>query len=183
MPSSERPPTMKSWHDAHAARVRARILLGEDDEEMRELLTLKLRADGHEVVAVSDGGRMLVRIASTYDHPQTHVPYDLIITDIRMPVCNGLAIVEGLRSARWSMPVIVMTAFGDAATRARAENLNALFFTKPFDVDDLRTAVSLLLSRAPHNSNGLRPSSLRWKEPPPTLDAEYDLEDDEDTKP
>jgi DNA-binding response OmpR family regulator len=95
-----------------------------------------------------------VRIANLYDRPESEAPFDLVITDIRMPVCNGLAIVEGLRAARWTMPIIVMTAFGDATARHRAEMLDALFFDKPFDVDDLRTAVTLLLSRVRSRGSG-----------------------------
>jgi DNA-binding response OmpR family regulator len=64
-----------------------------------------------------------------------------------MPVCTGLQIVAALRESRWRTPVVLMTAFGDEATRRQAESLNALLFDKPFDVDDLRTAVANLLPR------------------------------------
>jgi len=52
-----------------------------------------------------------------------------------------MSVLEGLRDAQWTMPVILMTAFGDAETRARVESRDAVLFDKPFDVDDLRTAV------------------------------------------
>ena len=55
IPSSERIPSVKPSRDPHLVPNRARILLGEDDAEMRDLLATKLRADGHEVIAVQYG--------------------------------------------------------------------------------------------------------------------------------
>jgi DNA-binding response OmpR family regulator len=78
-----------------------------------------------------------------YQTPEADV--DLIISDIRMPICSGLQILQALRDARWSVPVILMTAFGDEGTRDRAEGLGAIFFDKPFAIDDLRTAVRNLV--------------------------------------
>jgi len=64
-----------------------------------------------------------------------------------MPICTGLQILAALRDARWRTPVILMTAFGDEAVRRHAEGLDAVLFDKPFEVDDLRTAVANLLPR------------------------------------
>ncbi len=116
-----------------------RILLAEDDDEWRNLIALNLRRDGHQVMEASDGGRLLVRMAAAYK--RTRDTFDLVISDIRMPVCSGLQILEALRGAHWPTPVILMTAFGDDATRKQVERLNAVLFDKPFDIDDLRTAV------------------------------------------
>jgi DNA-binding response OmpR family regulator len=65
-----------------------------------------------------------------------------------MPIASGLSVLESLRKANWRTPVILMTAFGDDATRARAEALGAVLFDKPFDVDDLRT-IALNLVQGP----------------------------------
>jgi DNA-binding response OmpR family regulator len=127
----------------------ARVLLAEDDAEMRALVASALRQDGYEIIEVSDGGRMLVQLASAYGAGQRRESYDLLISDIRMPVCSGLQILESLRSAHWTTPAILMTAFGDDRTRKRASGLGALLFAKPFDVDDLRTAVMHLLRQSP----------------------------------
>jgi DNA-binding response OmpR family regulator len=124
-----------------------RILLAEDDPDMRALVAQSLRKDGYEVIEVPDGGRLLVSLATTYGHHEEYDAYDLLISDVRMPVCSGLEIVEGLRKAHWKIPVILMTAFGDAQTRARAEAFGAVLFDKPFDVDDLRTAVMNMVPR------------------------------------
>jgi DNA-binding response OmpR family regulator len=126
---------------------RYRVLVADDDAEMRRLVAESLRKDNYEVVEEPDGGRLLVRIAAIYTLGETSDPFDLIVSDIRMPVCSGLDIVKGLREAHWSTPVILMTAFGDDDTRARAETLGALLFDKPFQMSVLRLVVSDLLEQ------------------------------------
>ncbi len=138
----------------------ARILLAEDDYEMRDLVASALRKDGYDVVDIPDGGRLLVQIAESYLGGRPYDAYDLVISDVRMPVCSGLQILEGLRRARWTAPVILMTAFGDEQTRTRAHMLDAVLFDKPFDVDDLRTAVLNLLTEEPA-THTKRPVSTR----------------------
>lgn len=123
-----------------------RIFLAEDDAEMRRLVADALRKDGYEVFEAADGGQLLVRLARTYkyDHrPDQGV--DLIVTDLRMPVCDGLDIVGVLREAKWRTPVIIMTAFGDASTRERAEKLGAVMLNKPFRIDQLKQTVREIL--------------------------------------
>jgi DNA-binding response OmpR family regulator len=125
-----------------------RVLVAEDDADMRRLVVEALRRDGYDVTAVSDGGRLLVTIAHELVDKNGAELADLVVSDVRMPVCSGMQILEQLRAARWRVPVILMTAFGDAATREHARTLGALLFDKPFDLDDLRTAVASLLRRA-----------------------------------
>ena len=122
------------------------ILLAEDDEDMRLMLAATLRADGYEVVEARDGGRLLVYLAQAYLSGRARETYDLLVTDIRMPICSGLQILESLRQAHWPTPAVLMTAFGDEQTSTRANALGAIMFAKPFDVDDLRTAVLHLLT-------------------------------------
>jgi DNA-binding response OmpR family regulator len=133
-----------------------RILVAEDDTEMRRLVAETLRKDGYGVVTVSDGGRLLVTLAhELVDNGGTDFA-DLVVSDIRMPVCTGLQILEQLRAANWHVPVILMTAFGDAVTRDRATALGALLFDKPFDLDDLRATVGRLFGRTPYGPSPLR---------------------------
>jgi DNA-binding response OmpR family regulator len=110
---------------------------------MRRLVAEALRDDGLEVLEAPDGGRLLVRVAAHCVDADAAV--DLIISDIRMPICTGLEIVKGLRDAHRTVPVILMTAFGDDETREKAGALGAILFDKPFAIDDLRTAVWNLL--------------------------------------
>jgi DNA-binding NtrC family response regulator len=72
-------------------------------------------------------------------------PIDLIVSDVRMPVCSGLDILKGLRNAHWSTPVILMTGFGDGDLRASAAHLGAFLFEKPFQASDLKEKVRELL--------------------------------------
>jgi DNA-binding response OmpR family regulator len=124
-----------------------RILLAEDDPHMRSLVVEALRADGYDVVAVENGERLLIALAHKYGNHGVASAFDLVISDIRMPVRSGMEILEQIRFARCATPVILMTAFGDAAARARASSFGALVFDKPFDLDDLRAAVANLLPR------------------------------------
>lgn len=116
-----------------------RVVVAEDDAEMRRIIVQALRQDGYEVEEAVDGGRLITRVTAPYLHPNETL--DLIISDIRMPMCSGIEILEALRTAHWTVPVILMTAFGDDETRARAKELGALLFDKPFAIQDLRTTV------------------------------------------
>jgi DNA-binding response OmpR family regulator len=122
-----------------------RILLADDDADLRSAAATALRADGHEVIEAEDGGRLLVRIARAYSEDTREVAYDIIISDIRMPVCSGIQILENMRKAHWTIPVILMTAFGSDATRTHAESLGAILLEKPFGLDALRNAVTNVL--------------------------------------
>lgn len=144
--SSANPATRAALRRSPAARS-ARILLAEDDTELRQMIASALRADGFDVVESRDGGRLLVEIGSTYLHEHPSQAFDLLISDVRMPICGGLMILEGLRQAHWPTPAIVMSAFGDEAMRDRASSLGAAYFDKPFDLDDLRTAAVYMIQR------------------------------------
>lgn len=124
-----------------------RVLLVEDDGEMRSVVAGALRGDGYDVVELPDGGRLLVEVAARLKAGGRGDPLDLIVSDIRLPICTGLQILSAIRDAHWRTPVILMTAFGDEQTRRDAESLAAVLFDKPFDLDDLRTAVANLLPR------------------------------------
>jgi CheY-like chemotaxis protein len=122
-----------------------RILLAEDHAETRALLAATLRAQGYEVVEARDGYEFLGVITEAWLGPTTRFP-DLVITDIRMPGPSGLRVIEGLRKTYWAIPVIVITAFGDAETHAEARRLGAhAVIDKPFDPDALREKVIELL--------------------------------------
>ena len=67
---------------------------------------------------------------------------DLVITDVRMPGPSGVEMLEWLRGVVWSIPVIVITAFGDPVLHAEARRLGALaVLDKPFDVNELLALV------------------------------------------
>lgn len=117
----------------------ARVILGEDDDEMRAVLAEELRRDGYEVLEAKDGTEMELRLKSVR-HCPLKAP-DVIVMDIRMPGHSGLEILKAVRQAQWTTPVMLITGFPDASLLADARDLDAEVFGKPFDVDALREAV------------------------------------------
>lgn len=122
------------------------VILAEDDGDLREVLAEVLSEMGAEVESVVDGGRFLVSVASQYNEGRTPRQVDLIVTDIRMPVCSGLDILDGIRAARWTTPVIIMTGLQTPTVRARAIKLGAKLLIKPLDLDVFKSAVTELLA-------------------------------------
>jgi two-component system response regulator (stage 0 sporulation protein F) len=123
----------------------ARIAVAEDDGDMRSLVADALRLDGHRVVELSSGAELLIRVARQYRQLDPADPLDLIVSDVRMPVVTGLEILRGLRDAHCVTPVVLMTAFGDPATRREAESLGAVLLDKPLRLAELRQEVRKLL--------------------------------------
>jgi DNA-binding NtrC family response regulator len=125
------------------------ILLAEDDGPMRGLLSSQLRRDGYEVIACRDGMELVERIKRFESH-QTPIGVDLVISDVRMPLISGLELLELLNETPLRIPVILISAFGDIETRNEASKRDAVaFFSKPFDIDELRAAVRCNLNFEP----------------------------------
>jgi DNA-binding response OmpR family regulator len=124
----------------------ARIVVAEDDREMRRLLADSLREDGYEVQEVQDGAELLIRLEDAFFLDRVP-PIDLFVTDIRMPAYTGLHVVSSLRGAGISVPGVIITAFGTAETRDRAAALGAELLEKPFKMAALRALVRHLLHR------------------------------------
>ncbi len=127
-----------------------RVLLAEDEEDLREFLSTMLAKDGYEVVAVRDGAELLDYLGSVHLQDGSARPVDLIISDIQMPGWTGLQILQGIRAKDWATPIILITGFGTREIRREAHRLGVTaFFDKPFDVDDLRTTVLNVLPVEP----------------------------------
>ena len=125
------------------------VLLAEDDPEMRRMLSARLRRWGLSVIEAEDGTHLAALIDSLVVRRSATAPFtiDLVISDVRMPGASGLEILSLLRAHDPMIPVILMTAFGGADLHAEAERLGAdAVFDKPFDIDDLCTAVVNLVS-------------------------------------
>ena len=142
-------PSRRARHPPQVAGRCARLLLAEDDPELRHLLATVLRRDGHHVTEARSGIELLDWVAAELDEHGSLDRFDLIISDIRLPGFSGLDMLASLRTAECPVPVVLITAFGDEATHAQAERLGAAaMFDKPFDVDDLRTTVSQVIDAA-----------------------------------
>jgi CheY-like chemotaxis protein len=115
-----------------------RMVIADDDPDILAALCAIFRRDGFEVTALGDGERLVRHLERARD--RACLP-DVIIVDHRMPGYCGGDIVQALYEEGWPVPVILMTAFGSEVT-ARARQAGAVaVFDKPFDPDDLRTAV------------------------------------------
>jgi two-component system chemotaxis response regulator CheY len=116
-----------------------RILVAEDDLEMRCLVVEALRKDGYEVIEAEDGGRLFELLVAALRKPLASI--DLVVADVRMPVCNALEVLEAFLRAAFCPPIILMTAFPNDDTRHRASRLGALMLDKPLSIESLLTAV------------------------------------------
>ncbi|MCA8974087.1 MAG: response regulator [Planctomycetes bacterium] len=125
-----------------------RILLAEDNGEMRQLLAGQLRLAGYEVVECRDGEQLVERLASTFLPTRNRHGFDLVVSDIRMPGFSGLEVLDGLHDCEDFPPMILITAFGDQATHARARLLGAAAtLDKPFRIPELLAIVQRQIER------------------------------------
>ena len=121
------------------------IFLADDDAAMRQMLASSLRSQGYQVDECEDGAQLLRRLQAS----QTGRPCPrLVISDVQMPGATGLDVLHWLQ--RWlpSVPTILITAFGDARTHERANELGAtLVLDKPFDLARLTESANRLLQQ------------------------------------
>jgi DNA-binding response OmpR family regulator len=125
-------------------RLAPRVLVAEDDAQMRRLVADVLLKDGYDVEELCDGKELLLRVVEAFlpHHPYSGI--DVVVTDMRMPFCSGLDVLKKLRLAHRMTPVLVMTAFGEQGLRDRVRDLGGLVLDKPFTPQALRAAVRLL---------------------------------------
>jgi CheY-like chemotaxis protein len=120
----------------------ARILVAEDDNAVRELVTRIIVSRGHEVMAVEDGAYALEAAGSGR--------FDLLVTDIVMPRLDGIALALALAKSHPELPILMMTGY--AMERQRAHDLEELVhrvLSKPFTVDQFLAALGESLAGRP----------------------------------
>src|SRR5262245_16834794 len=129
------------------ATRKPRVLLVEDDHDMRRLVGFMLEKDGCEVVPAASGVGLFAGIESTiWSDPDN--AFDLIVSDVQMPDLTALDVLSGLPERSRGIPVVLMTAYGSEAMRRQARSLGAAaFLDKPFDAETLHMAVHNALSR------------------------------------
>ena len=121
----------------------ARIIIAEDEESVRELVARALTDDGHTVVAVADGAAALETITDEDGR------FDLLLTDIKMPVMDGIALTLAVARSFPDLPIVLMTGYADQ--RERASGLEAIVrdvIAKPFTVPEIRFAVTAAMAAA-----------------------------------
>ncbi len=109
-----------------------RVLLAEDDDELRIVLAKLLEMDGYQVTSVTSGAALLAALRS-FDLPPAAV-----ISDERMPGMRGLHALRCARQGGAVSPLILITAFDDDSVVVEADDVGAALLSKPFDVADLR---------------------------------------------
>lgn len=115
----------------------ARVLVVDDEDSMRLLVARAIAMDGHDLATAADGAEALERLGSAEG------AFDLLVTDIQMPVMDGIALALTAARDFPSLTILLMTGFADQ--RERASGLSAIahdVITKPFSVADIRTAVA-----------------------------------------
>ena len=116
----------------------ARIILVDDEPRMLSLLNSLLKAEGYDVTSVQDGSKVP-------DLLNTEI-FDLMISDIRMTPIDGIELLKIARSARPTMPVIILTAYGTVETAIEAMKLGTFdYVTKPFKMDELLITIQRAL--------------------------------------
>jgi two-component system cell cycle response regulator CpdR len=118
----------------------SRILIADDEDSMRALVARAIAMDGHEIVTAEDGAEALEILT------RDGGAFDLLLTDIKMPVMDGIALALAAARDFPRLTILLMTGFADQ--RERAHGLNAIVHdvvTKPFSVSDIRTAVTAAL--------------------------------------
>jgi CheY-like chemotaxis protein len=114
-----------------------RVLIADDEEAMRALVARALAMDGHQVVTAEDGAEALEILS------REGGAFDLLLTDIKMPVMDGIALALAAARDFPDLVILLMTGFADQ--RERAHNLSAIIHdvvTKPFSVADIRAAAA-----------------------------------------
>lgn len=120
----------------------ARILLVDDSRLSRSMEGDALRAAGHDVTEAVNGADGLDKFAAG--------EFELIVSDVLMPVCDGLQMLQQLRGAGHTLPVIMCSADIQDSTRGMCESLGiAAFLNKPVKADRLQLAVSQTLALCP----------------------------------
>jgi CheY-like chemotaxis protein len=118
----------------------AQILLAEDDDSVRAFVKRALELDGHSVTAAEDGALALEILEEQGSR------FDLLLSDIKMPVMDGIALALNAARDFPELPILLMTGFADQ--RERAHGLDQLvrdIVPKPFTLAEIRAAVTRIL--------------------------------------
>jgi two-component system response regulator PilR (NtrC family) len=118
----------------------SRILVVDDERSMREFLGIMLTRDGYDVVVAENGTQAMAALRQR--------PFDLLISDIRMPDCSGIEVLREAKGVQADLPGILMTAFSSTQTAIEALRTGALdYISKPFDIDEMKRVIAQALER------------------------------------
>lgn len=131
----------------------ARILVADDERGMRELLAIILKGEGHTVTVAERGDQALEMVRRE--------PFDLVITDLRMPKVDGLEILKAVKDSTPETAVIMISAFSSTEAAVEALKLGAYdYITKPFKVDEVKVIIQNALEQKRLLGENIRLQSL-----------------------
>ena len=119
------------------------VLLAEDDQALRVLLSSLLAKDGHQVIATSDGDELVLAHAGL---PSDRQGRTVLVSDLAMPNRGGLEACEEIRAQEAGVAVVLMGAFSEVDDEERAHALSAAMLVKPFELSRLRALVRALVA-------------------------------------
>jgi two-component system response regulator MprA len=136
--------------------VDAKVLVVDDDPQLREALARALELDGYTVATANNGAQALDGI--THDRP------DVMVLDVMMPYVGGLDVCRTLRERRDRLPILVLTARDEVGDRVAGLDAGADdYLTKPFALEELRARLRALLRRTTDESAGAG-GALRYED-------------------
>lgn len=141
--------------------MRRRILIADDEKNMRWVLSQALAGEGYDIVEAADGKEALAAIGD-------QAP-DVMVLDHRMPAPDGMEVLRRIRSKGLTFPIIMLTAHGNVTTAVEAMKAGASeYLTKPFDLEELKLSIDKVLKMSELSAEVTR---LREE-----LDKDYDVE-------
>ncbi len=123
--------------------ISQKLLIADDDNEIRELLEFDLSHSGYMVDSAKDGEEALQKALTGN--------YDLILLDVMMPKINGFDVCKKIRSAKPEIPILMLTAKGTITDKTQGFNSGADdYIVKPFDIQEVLLRVRALVRRSPN---------------------------------
>ncbi|MCP9449946.1 MAG: sigma-54 dependent transcriptional regulator [Nitrospira sp.] len=117
-----------------------KILVVDDEESLRDVLSIMLKRTGYTVTSVADGEQALEILNKEI--------FDLVITDLRMPKIDGMEVLKAAKSAAPETVVLVITAFASAESAVEAMKQGAYdYLTKPFQIDEVQLIIRNALEK------------------------------------
>lgn len=133
------------------------ILVVDDDQDILKLISMRLTATGYETIAASNGEQAMTAIS--LKRP------DLIVSDLRMPAMDGMALLDAVHKRHPTLPMIILTAHGSIPDAVHATQQGAYsFLTKPFDSHELLKLVADALRISGAQSDDNQPNNDEWRQ-------------------
>ena len=118
---------------------KSRVLIVDDEEALRTILSSELNSAGYEVETASDGSEGITEVKNK--------KFDLVLLDIHMPKLDGFEVLKYIKKEHPAVKVIMLTGFADLKNAIESKKFGAEdFVSKPYDLVDLLTTIERVLS-------------------------------------